>query len=204
MPPQRLGANERERMTITYLASRHKWRALLSYQGERFSLGMWPTEEAAQQAVTHKLEQLAAEEAGGSEMAKVQAVQETADDGLGEFEGRPISAIKIIITRTGDGLSKAMTVAPKILHQGESGYIVLSYQTAKIRFDPAEDEDGEPVAERVQILVADGATFVDRDLVGDVVDTMRERIAEREARIKREKDEAKGIFTFDGLADDEE
>ena len=120
------------------------------------------------------------------------------DEGLGTFEGRSVSAIKIIITKAGDGLSKAMAVEPKVLHQGDEGYLVLAYSTSKIRFDPIKDEDD--LAERVQILEATGATFVDRDLVGALVEEMRGRVETHEEEVKeakrRAKEEARGIFTF--------
>ena len=115
---------------------------------------------------------------------------------LGEFEGKPVASIKIIITKTGDGLSKAMNVEPKVLHQGATGYIVLSYVANKIRFDPVPGEDEIIEVDRVQILEATGATFVDRDLIGDVVEVMRERIAAHEEKQARLREEAKGIKRF--------
>lgn len=127
---------------------------------------------------------------------------------LGEFEGRPVSSVKIIITKTGDGLSKAMSVAPTVLHQGDVGYIVLSYVTTKIRFDPSpsvdEDEELQISADRIQILEATGATFVDRDLIGDVVETMTARVKEYEAEQKRQRDERKGILSLPFRGDPED
>jgi len=121
------------------------------------------------------------------------------DSPLGEFEGKAVEGIKIIITKTGDGLSQAMTVEPKLLHQGNTGYIVLSYVTNKIRFDPTKPDKDDPEAvlgtHRIQILEATGATFVDRDLVGDVVEAMRDRI-------RKQKEEASGIFRLEDAAED--
>lgn len=121
------------------------------------------------------------------------------DSPLGEFEGKAVEGIKIIITKTGDGLSQAMTVAPKLLHQGNTGYIVLSYVTNKIRFDPVKADKDDPDAvlgtHRIQILEATGATFVDRDLVGDIVEAMRDRI-------RKQKEEASGIFRLEDAAED--
>ncbi len=116
---------------------------------------------------------------------------------LGEFEGRPVRAIKVIITKAGDGLSKAMAVEPTILHQEDEGYLVLSYRVTKIRFDPVTDEDGNvDEVDRVQILEAQGATLIDDELGQDMIQGMQARIAEHDAEVKRLKDEAKGIFTF--------
>lgn len=122
--------------------------------------------------------------------------------GLGEFEGKEIDAIKVIVQKTGDGLSKAMDVEPKILHQGDTGYIVIAYRAEKIRFDPSKD--AEEKTDRVQILVAEGATFVDADLVGNVVTEMRERIKVYEDEERKRKEEEKGIFRFEDEGNEEE
>lgn len=126
------------------------------------------------------------------------------EEELGTFEGHPVERVKIIVTKTGDGLSEAMEVEPHILTQGDTGFVVLAFKTSKIRFDltkrKGEDEDEGPITvDRIQILEATGATFVDRDLVGDVVDKMRQRIAELRAEEARRKAEERGEFSFDSL-----
>jgi hypothetical protein len=122
---------------------------------------------------------------------------------MGFFEGREVSGVKIIITKTGDGLSKAMEVDPKILHQGDIGYIVLSYVTNKIRFDSPKDDEDETTA-RIQILEATGATFVDRDLIGDVVEVMRDRIEAHAEELRIAKEEAKGVYRLHAEDDPDE
>jgi hypothetical protein len=125
-----------------------------------------------------------------------------AKSALGKFEGRDVAAIKIIITKAGDGLSKAMAVEPKVLHQGDQGYLVLSYTTSKIRFDPSKGE--EESTDRVQILEATGATFADRDLVGEIIDQMAARVAEHEEKERIAKEQSRGVFTFDATAEDDD
>ena len=130
------------------------------------------------------------------------ARKKDAEPELGTFEGRDVSAVKIIITKTGDGLSAAMAVEPTILHQGDVGYIVLSFVARKIRFD--DDKDDADLTTRIQILEATGATFVDRDLIGDAVEVMQERIEAHAEQLKIERDEAKGIFRLHAEDDDED
>jgi uncharacterized small protein (DUF1192 family) len=140
--------------------------------------------------------------------AALKALPDPPEGPLGSFEGKVIEGVKIIVTRAGDGLSDAMPVAPHILHQDDEGYLVIKFKTTKIRFDPVKPgKDEYPYelgVDRVQILEATAATFVDDDLVAGVVAEMQERISVYQAEQKRKKDEAKGIFTFDAaLAEDE-
>src|ERR1019366_6811754 len=109
---------------------------------------------------------------------------------IGTFEGRTITHVNIIVQKTGDGLSKAMTVEPTILKQGDEGYVVMAFKTTKIRFDSVKDEPRSAV--RVQILEATGATFADPDLVKKIVDEMTERIAEKAEADKIAAEEARG------------
>lgn len=104
---------------------------------------------------------------------------------LEPFEGTDVLGIKIIINKTGDGLSKAMSVVPTILAIEDEGYVVLKYRTQKIRFDEAVNKEHElEGVHRVQILEALGATFIDDDLVSKVFNEMQNRIREDEASKK--------------------
>lgn len=117
---------------------------------------------------------------------------------LGDFEGRPIEGIKVIVTKAGDGLSDAMAVGPKVLHQGDEGVLVLRFKTTKIRFDPRkpgkEEEADDCGVYRVQILEAGSATFIDEDLVGDALEEQEKRLAVYRDEQRRLADEKKGIF----------
>ena len=105
---------------------------------------------------------------------------------LEPFEGNEVIGIKIIITKTGDGLSKAMSVSPRLLQIEDEGYIVVKFHTQKIRFDDVTDKEGETQGVyRVQIMEALGATFVDDDLVREVFEEMQDRIRKDEA-LRRE------------------
>lgn len=129
------------------------------------------------------------------------AKKQAEPEGLGDFEGRTVEAIKIIVTRAGDGLSEAMPIAPMILHHEQEGYIVLKFRTTKIRFDPRKDDTG---VDRVQILEASAAAFIDEDLVGATLSEMQERIRAYQAAQKKQRDEAKGIFTLPSVVPDPE
>lgn len=108
---------------------------------------------------------------------------------VGTFEGRPVNSVEIIIRGTGDGLSDAMKVEAKILKVGESGYIVLEFDTIDIHH-PAEDRT-DPAAggvRRVQVLKAGTATFIDDEVVERAIEAQRvknERWAEEQQGVAR-------------------
>jgi RecA/RadA recombinase len=87
---------------------------------------------------------------------------------LDPFEGRPVVATKIILTRTGDGLSQAMEIAPLVLHHGQVVDLVVRSQVAKIRHDEDKGEGGDLI--RVQILEAQALTVVDNAGVRKLLD----------------------------------
>lgn len=122
---------------------------------------------------------------------------------LGDFEGRPITKTTVIIRKTGDGLSEAMTLDPVELHTGQRVRIVLEALVGPIRFDPIL-EKGEDTgnSERKHIMDAEVVTLVDWNLVGDVIERQRGLIetAREEARLAREA--AKGVKRLPN-ADDE-
>ena len=94
---------------------------------------------------------------------------------LAPFEGKPVESATIAIRNTGDGLSKAMEVDPTELHHGQRVYVVLECEVDKVRFDPLKDEE---TLERVHVLKAGRATFVDADVVAEALDAQQRRIEE--------------------------
>lgn len=95
---------------------------------------------------------------------------------LGDFEGMPVTGTTIKVTNAGDGLSQAMKVDPEIMHQGETRYVVLECEVAKVTFEPRNKErlDGDQV--RVHVLKAGTATLIDADAVSKAIEAQRERI----------------------------
>lgn len=100
---------------------------------------------------------------------------------LGSFEGLDVVSTKIAITNAGDGLSKAMQIAPQTLHLGDTVYVVLEAQVGKISYSGVKDTD---VLERIQVLKAGVATLVDEALVKDVLEAQRIAI-ERASGVER-------------------
>lgn len=96
---------------------------------------------------------------------------------LTPFEGRDVSATTITIPNAGGGLRKALEVDPRELHQGERVTLVLDCEVDKIRFDPVKDDD---TLERLHVLKAVRATFIDTDAVRDALDAQQRRIDEAE------------------------
>jgi hypothetical protein len=85
---------------------------------------------------------------------------------LSPFEGRDVITTRIAITNAGDGLYDALAVEPNEMHLGETVYVVLQCEVAKIRHDPVKDTDG---LARVHTLKAGTGTIVDAGLVQDVI-----------------------------------
>lgn len=101
-------------------------------------------------------------------------------NGLTAFEGKDVLSTAVSVTRAGDGLSKALAVEPLEMHVGEVGVMVLRYEVGKVRFDPVPDTDG---LQRVHVLIAGTATFIDEDTVQEALDNQQRKI-----------DSANGVF----------
>lgn len=109
---------------------------------------------------------------------------------LGEFEGRDVIQSSIKVTKAGDGLSKAMTLKPVVLHYGDEVTIVLRCVVGPIIHKGIKDTD---VLERVQTLIAGTAAIVDDKLVKKMLDEQERLILE-----------AKGISALPGMGKGEE
>lgn len=94
---------------------------------------------------------------------------------LGSFEGAPVLSTTIKIKKAGDGLSKAMDVDPVLLHTGQKVYVVLETEVGPIAFPPIKDTEG---VARVHDLIAQRATFIDKQAVAAALDAQERRIEE--------------------------
>lgn len=94
---------------------------------------------------------------------------------LTPFDGRPVETLAAIITKTGDGLSEALEVSPVESHIGERKTVAIDVFLKKVRFDPIKDSES---LKRVEIWEAEGATFVDRSVVGEALDEQARKIEE--------------------------
>ena len=86
---------------------------------------------------------------------------------LGTFDDQPVLGTGIKITHAGDGLSKALAVAPQIMHHHDKVYVVLETTVENIAFPPIKDMDG---VVRMHTLKAGLATIVNESIVRDVLD----------------------------------
>lgn len=95
---------------------------------------------------------------------------------LGTFEERQITKTTIAIRNAGDGLSQAMAIDPKLLHQGDTVFVVMECKVGPVSFDPIKDSETECV--RKHVLRAGAATIVDAALVEKAVTEQTARILE--------------------------
>jgi hypothetical protein len=116
-----------------------------------------------------------------------------------DYEGLPVTATAAKITKTGDGLSQSLRMAP--LHvPSETKVMVLVYAKATHhdhhRVTEGTGKDKEVMEEFVEVvtLEAEGALLIDPDLVGSIVTEHQQRVAEALFAAEREKREAKGEF----------
>lgn len=112
---------------------------------------------------------------------------------LGTFEGRDVLQSKIIVRKAGDGLSSAVSVDPRALHQGDRVYVVLECEVGPIKFDLIKDTDA---LARVHDLIAQGATFADAEDVKGLVDAQKDRIL-------RAKEQEQGVERLDFAGGDD-
>jgi len=112
---------------------------------------------------------------------------------LPDFEGEPVFGATVRITRAGDGLSEALRVAPKALHNGEEVHYVLKGVVRQINHRQ-KDEDSPMV--RVHTVEAVDITEVDADLANKI-------LTEAATELAKAKADADGQIPFDGDDDDD-
>lgn len=108
---------------------------------------------------------------------------------LHDFDGKPVLGTGIVVTNAGDGLSQAMKVEPKELHQGDEVFIVIRGIVQKVRFEPIDKDEPAGAQRRVHVVKGGTATLVDGDLVKSHLD-------EQAARIREANERAQGIVPF--------
>lgn len=116
-----------------------------------------------------------------------------------DYEGLPVTQVKTKITKTGDGLSESMSIAP--IHIPSEDYVVVVIYAKATKHDHVRATDGtgkdkitlDEFVETVT-LQAEGAFLIDPDLVAGPVVKHQQRVAEMREQIAREKREAKGEF----------
>lgn len=109
---------------------------------------------------------------------------------LEPFEGKEVVKTSIAITNAGDGLSEAMKVKPTMMKLGQTVYVLMECEVAKIRHEELKDTD---TLNRVHVLKAGAATIVTKKFAED-------HIKAQKAEIERAKDAAAGVERIPGTA----
>ena len=104
---------------------------------------------------------------------------------LGTHKGHEIVGTSIIVNKLGDGLSKAVRVAPIIIEAGEVAYLAVRVKKTKDRYDYVYDDGAVVGVQLVQIFDATGATFSDEKTVGKKIQKTVDAIVADEAERKR-------------------
>lgn len=99
------------------------------------------------------------------------------DPDLGEFEGKKVAKTTISLRGAGDGLSESMQIDPVLLHHGAKPYVIMETRVSSIDFP--EIADAPNMLERKAVLRAGTALIVDSDIVAEMVERQKGRIAEK-------------------------
>lgn len=98
-----------------------------------------------------------------------------------DYMGKRVSATSVSIKKAGDGLSKQLAIAPRILVPGER-YMVLVEGIAGDHTHKLIDKADS--WELVQVLNADTVTFVDDKASESKIRKAKDRIAKHEEQVK--------------------
>lgn len=98
-----------------------------------------------------------------------------------EFEGEPVDEVQIRIVNTGDGLSEALKVNPKMLHLGDQVAFVLRGEVSQVNHRTKKKKDEDDARVRVHTVTAIGVTEVDLEVAKQMLQEAALRLAEARA-----------------------
>lgn len=104
-----------------------------------------------------------------------------ASDGLGRFEGFPVTGCGIEIPNAGGGLRDALKVSPVLLKQGTLVHVILECEVAKLRFEPVDRDEPTGPQRRVHVLTTTDAAIID----GDALELVKAQLQAQRARIRK-------------------
>ena len=90
-----------------------------------------------------------------------------------QYQGDDVVSQQIKVTNTGDGLSAAMQVEPDNFHIGERRYVVMEVEVSEITYKRVKDTS---MLVEVAKLKAEGATFIDGDIVAKHLEEQHHKI----------------------------
>lgn len=113
---------------------------------------------------------------------------------LTPHDGRPVVRVTVQITKAGDGLSKALGVAPRELHHGQEITFIGRGVVGPIKYDPILDKGEDTgLLARQHTIETRTITIADDNLAKLVSDALDAQAL----AIKKAEDEAKGQTTID-------
>lgn len=112
---------------------------------------------------------------------------------LGEFEGRPVVASKVIVKKAGDRLSTPLAAEPRKWKSGERLPMLLWGTIGAIDHDPTKEGFGYIRVHDFNTEEAAILDHVDAATLDALMATQREKVADYEREQARLKLEAKGI-----------
>lgn len=102
-----------------------------------------------------------------------------------KYRGKPIVAYKIVVNKTGDGLSKAVNITPRESDPERFEWIGAKLRPTKVTFVAVRDDEDHPQKvtgyEFIQHYDAVTVDFVDADLIEAGLEGTAKRIREAEA-----------------------
>lgn len=118
------------------------------------------------------------------------------EEGLGEFEGRPVLSAAVELPSLAGGLREAAEVqGGTLIHRGDTVYILIKATGAKTRFDPVKNTDG---FQRVDIPVVEGLAFVSGKAFEAAIDRQNKAIEKNRLAKQKEKEAAQGVQRVPG------
>lgn len=112
-------------------------------------------------------------------------------DILGTFEGASVRRAAITIPNAAGGLRDALKIEPQVFRAGDHVTVVMDLVCVDLHFPAIDKAAPGGDRERVHVFKAEGATFIDRELVASVLD-------EQCVRIEAAKDAESGQERIDG------
>lgn len=121
---------------------------------------------------------------------------------LGEFQGKPVVASKVIVKKAGDGLTKPLAAEPRAFRSGDRVPMLLWGTWGSIGFDPTKEGHGFVQVHDFDTEEAAVLDHVDLSLLEDLMSAQREAVLVWEREQLRVKNEEKGIIEFPGMDGD--
>jgi hypothetical protein len=100
---------------------------------------------------------------------------------LNPYEGLAVTVATIRVTNAGDGLSAALKVEPTEYHHGDTVYVMLECEVARVAYEPIPDTNE---LRRVHTLRAGVGTVVADEAAAAAIERQR-AVLERAAGIQR-------------------